>query len=133
MPEQVAYLFQEGPADKFISRGTFIAWMLVPHVFFTLLAFILVRLVLLGSRYRPEENPLTQKILPVMGNMVALPQVILTFALLQIFLYNAYHIQIIPIWVFAIIIMIAGGIVLGVFFLQSIRQAHRERARNPQE
>jgi hypothetical protein len=133
MPEQIAYYFRDGSPEKWFSRGAFLAWLLLPHVFFTLLSFILVRLVLLGSRYWLEDNPLITKILPVMGNMVALPQVILTFALLQILLYNAYHIQIIPIWVFAIIIMILGGIALGVFFIKSIRQARRERVRNPQE
>jgi hypothetical protein len=128
MPEQVAYHFQDSSADKWLSRSALITWIIIPQVFFTLLAFILVRVVLLGARYWPVENTLMKNILPAMGNMVALPQVILTFTLLDIILYNAYHIKLIPVWVFALIIMISSGIVLGVFFIKAIRQARRQRA-----
>jgi hypothetical protein len=89
--------------------------------------------VLLGANYWPVDNTLMRKILPVMGNMVALPQIILTFTLIQVFLYNAYHIKLIPVWVFAFIILISGGIVLGVVFIQAIRQARRQRTNIFQE
>ncbi len=58
-----------------------------------------------------------------MGNMVALPQIILCFAMLDIFSYNSYQIHIMPLWVFALIIMGLGGIILGVFFIRAIQQA----------
>jgi uncharacterized membrane protein len=133
MPEQVAYHFQDGAADRWLSRGSFIIWMVIPQAIFTLLAFIIVRVVLLGANYWPVDNTLMRKILPVMGNMVALPQIILTFTLIQVFLYNAYHIKLIPVWVFAFIILISGGIVLGVVFIQAIRQARRQRTNIFQE
>jgi uncharacterized membrane protein len=133
MPEQVACHFQNGAADNWLSRGSFITWMLVPQVIFTLLAFIIVRVTLLGANYWPVDSILARKILPVMGNMVALPQAILTFTLVQVFLYNAYHIKLIPVWVFALIVLIAGGIVLGAVFVQAIRQARRQRTNSLQE
>ena len=133
LPEQVAYRFQDVSPDKVLSRGAFITWLIIPHLLFTLLAFILVRVVLMSARYWPDEDAPIRKILPVMGNMAALPQVILTFALLQIFLYNAYQIELLPIWVFALIIMIAGGIVLGAVFFQVFRQSRRQRTAKPQE
>lgn len=133
LPTQVAYHFQGDSPDKLLSRGPFIAWLLVPQFFFTLLAFIVVRLVLLSARYWPEDITLMRRILPVMGNMIALPQIILTFAMLDIFLHNAYQIRLIPIWVFATIIMVLGVIILGVFFFQTIRQARRQRIKSHQE
>jgi uncharacterized membrane protein len=133
LPTQVAYHFQGDSPDMWLSRGAFVAWLLIPQFFFTLLAFIVVRLVLLSARYWPAENKLMKKILPVMGNMIALPQIILTFAMLDIFLYNAYQIRLIPIWVFTTIIMILGVIILGVFFFQTIRQARRQRVKTHQE
>jgi hypothetical protein len=133
MPEQVAYHFQNGVEDRWLSRNSFIIWMVVPQAIFTLLAFIIVRVVLLGANYWPVESTITRKILPVMGNLIALPQIIFTFTLIQVFLYNAYHIKLIPVWVFAFIILIAGAIVMGVFFVQSIRQARRQRTNILQE
>ena len=60
-----------------------------------------------------------------MGNMVALPQIILSFAMLDIFSYNAYQTRIMPLWIFALIVMVLGGIVLGVFFFSVIRRVWR--------
>ena len=57
-----------------------------------------------------------------MGNMVALPQIILCFAMLDIFSYNSYQMHIMPLWVFALIIMGLGGIILGIFFIRAIRR-----------
>jgi hypothetical protein len=65
--------------------------------------------------------------------MVALPQIILTFAMLDIFLYNAYDIRLIPVWVFTTIIMALGAIILGIFFYQTIREARRQRGKTHQE
>jgi hypothetical protein len=57
-----------------------------------------------------------------MGNMIALPQVIFFFAMLDIFSYNSYEIRILPLWVIALVIMALGAIVLGMFFIRAIRQ-----------
>ena len=68
-----------------------------------------------------------------MGNIIALPQIILTFAMLDIFLYNAYQIRLIPLWIFTLIIMVLGMVVLGTFFFQTARQSRRQRPKIPQE
>ncbi len=133
MPDRVAYHFQNGSPDRWMERGTFITWLLVPQAVFTLLAFIVVRLVLFSARYWPAENTAMRRILPVMGNMVALPQIILTFAMLDIFLYNAYQIKLIPLWIFALVIMIAGGAVLVVSFIRTGRTTRRQRVKTRQE
>jgi uncharacterized membrane protein len=133
LPNQVAYHFQVDSPDRWLSRGAFVAWLLIPQFLFTLLAFIIVRLVLSSARYWPTENTLMRRLLPVMGNMIALPQLILTFAMLDVFLYNAYQIKFIPIWVFTTIIMVLGVIILGVFFFKIIRQARRQRVKTNQE
>ena len=133
LPAQIAYHFADNSPDKWLSRSAFITWLLIPQVFFTLLAFIVVRVVLLSARYWPTENTPMKRILPVMGNMVALPQIILTFAMLDIFLYNAYQVKLVPVWVFALAIMILGVVVLGVFFFQTIRQTRRQRLKTHQE
>ena len=59
-----------------------------------------------STRAQPE------RILLVMGNMIALPQIILFFAMLDIFSYNSYQIHILP-----------GPTLLREFFIQAVRQA----------
>jgi hypothetical protein len=87
------------------------------------LAFVMSRLV---SRSWPEgarTNPRT--IVAIMGNMAALPQIVFGFAMADIFVYNAYQIHLPSLWIFAVIFMVAGGIIIGVVFAQAIR---RERS-----
>jgi uncharacterized membrane protein len=133
LPVQLAYHFQGNQPDRWLSRGALLAWMLLPQLCFTLLAFIVVRVVMLSARYWPADILSMARILPVMGNMIALPQIILVFTMLDIFLYNAYEIRLIPVWLFALIIMIAGAAILGYLFMKLVRQARRLRANVRQE
>ena len=126
---QIAYHFHGDVPDRWLARGAFIGWMIGPQLLFTLLAFVTVRMVLLGARYLPPEDTLLNKLLPVMGNMLALPQVILFAAMVQFFLYNAYHVTPIPLWILAVIILVGGGIGLAVFFVRTIRQFHRRHGK----
>jgi hypothetical protein len=66
-------------------------------------------------------NTGVEKMLSLMGNMVALPQIILGFAMLDIFSYNSYQIHLMPLWIFALIVMGLGGMALGIFFILAIR------------
>jgi len=133
LPDQVAYHFQDNSPDRWAGRGALVTWLVVPQLFFVILAFIVIRLVLLSARYWPIDNTVIRRIIPVMGNIIALPQIILTFALLDIFLYNAYQIRLIPLWIFTLVILILGVVVLGTFFFQTARQSRRQRAKIPQE
>lgn len=133
LPAEVAYHFQNGVPDKWLGRGAFTAWLVIPQFFFTLLSFIVVRLVLLGARYIPAEGTPLHRLLPVMGNMVTLPQIIFFFAMLDFFLYNAYQIRLISLWVITLIVMVLGGAILGVFFVRTIRQFRRQQIKSLQE
>ena len=125
LPPEVAYHFQNDTPDRWISRTAIIAWLVIPQVFCTLLAFVIVRTAIFTTRYWSAEGTPLKKLLPVMGNMVILPQVILIFAMLDIFLYNAYQIKLMPLWVFALIVLVLGGLVLGILLIQTYRQFRR--------
>jgi len=126
LPGDVAYHFKDGSPDKWVSRGTIVAWMLIPQFFFALMAvFVVWGTTKLSTRFHQIENAVVEKLLSLMGNMVALPQIILSFAMLDIFSYNAYQIHIMPLWVFAVIVMVLGGIILGVFFFLVVRRVWR--------
>ena len=129
LPAELAYHFQsDGLPDRVAGRGVVILWTLLPQFLLTLLAggttWGIARLTARyieseGSYIRPEN------ILRIIGNVIALPQIILGFAMLDIFLYNSYQIKMLPLWVFALIILVLGGIVLSVFFIRAMIQAWR--------
>jgi len=127
LPDEVAYHFSpDGSPDKWLSRGAAIAWAVIPQLFLTLLAGAITwgttRLSrLFGQTESAGIKP--ERVLSLMGNMIALPQIVLCFAMLNIFSYNAYQTQLMSIWVFALIIMVVGGIIIGIFFIQTIRRA----------
>ena len=131
LPEDVAYRFgSEGSPDETVSRGLIVLWALLPQFLLTLFALTIVwGITKLGPTFKQMEgfginlNTVTL----AMGNMVALPQAILFFAMLNIFSYNSYEIRILPLWVIALIIMALGAVILGVFFIRAIRQVRESQ------
>ena len=126
LPAEVANHFQsDGSPDRWLSRSAIILWMFLPQLSLTLLAGAITwGITRLGALFRqPESTRIKpERILLLMGNMIALPQMMLGFAMLDIFSYNSYQIRLMPLWMFALIIMGLGSIVLGVFFIRVIRQ-----------
>jgi len=85
------------------------------------------------TRYYPAEDTPIDKVITVMGNMIALIQIILVFAALDIFVYNIYEIKLMPLWIFALIIMALVALALGIFFIRTIRQYRRLHGKKLQE
>ena len=127
LPTEVAYHFKlDGSPDRWLSREMIILWLLVPQLLLTLVAGAITwGITKLGILSRQPESTWIKPegILSLMGNMIALPQIILCFAMLDIFSYNSYQMHIMPLWVFALITMGLGGIILGIFFIRAIRRA----------
>ena len=124
LPPEVAYRFNpDGSPNSWLSRGITVVLMLVPQFLLSLAAAaITLGAAKLGRLSEQTEGVLIkpEKIILLMGNMVALPQIVLGFVMLDIFSYNVYEMHLIPVWLFVIIIMALGGIVIGVFFIQAI-------------
>jgi len=126
LPDEVAYNFKlTGSPDNWFGREMLIAWMLVPQLILTLLAAIITwGITKLGIPFQQTEGRRIRprRIVSLMGNMVALPQIILCFALGDIFSYNLYGVHIMPLWLFALIIIVLGAIILGIFFISALRR-----------
>ena len=126
LPDEVAYHFRsDGTPDGWLSRGTIILWTILPQFLLALLAAATTwGATRLGAQFKATATTRrgVERIMLLMGNMIALPQLILCFAMLDIFSYNSYQMHVMPIWVFALIVMGLGTIVLGVFFVWAIRQ-----------
>lgn len=126
LPPELAYHFTDGSPDGWMSRGAITAWVLIPQFLLLFIGLVISGGTAILSKRSPEsESPSLKKVLLIMGNMVALPQIIITFAMLDIFLYNAYQVHLIPLWVFALIVIVAGGLILGLFLIQALRQFRR--------
>jgi small-conductance mechanosensitive channel len=128
LPAEVAVHFENGLPDGFLSQQSALVLALLPQILLAVvalaLAFVVSRLV---SRSWPEgtrTNPKT--IVAVMGNMIALPQIIFGFAMADIFVYNAYQIHLPFLWIFAVVIMVAGGVIIGVAFARARRRERSE-------
>jgi len=125
VPVELAYRFNsDGSPDRWLTRGAVILWTLLPQFLLTLLAGAITwGINRLGARYGQFENAWIKpgSILLLMGNMIALPQAILCFAMLRIFIYNSYQIHILSSWVFILIVMGLGSIVLAIFFIRAAR------------
>ncbi|HEY40642.1 MAG TPA: DUF1648 domain-containing protein [Dehalococcoidia bacterium] len=126
LPEEIAYHFGSGgTADEWTGRVAITLWTLLPQFLLTLFAAAIAwGIAKLSSTFRQMEGlgVNMDTIAIAMGNMLALPQAILFFAMLDIFSYNAYEIRILPLWAIALIIMALGAVILGIFFVRSIRQ-----------
>ncbi len=126
LPAELAYRFKsDGSPAGWLNRGTIVLWTLLPQFLLTLLAGAITwGITRVSARFgQPESTWIKPRsILLLMGNIIALPQAILCFAMLYIFNYNSHQIHILPLWVFALIIMGLGGIILGIFFIRAIWQ-----------
>ncbi len=136
LPAEVAYHFKlDGSPDKWLSRETITIWLLAPQLLLTLLAggiaWGVTKLSVLFSRtettgIKPES------IVSLMGNMIALPQVILCFAMLNIFSYNSYQIYV-PMWVLIVIIFGLATIALGTLLVLIISKVRRQAISQPKD
>jgi uncharacterized membrane protein len=127
MPAEVAVHFENGLPDSWLSPQMTLVLALIPQALLALiglaLAWVTTRMMARSWPEGTKTNPGT--IVAIMGNMVALPQIVLGFAMADIFVYNAYQVHLPALWIFALIIMVAGGVIIGVVFTRAIR---RERA-----
>jgi len=127
LPAEVAVRFaSDGSPDKWFSREITLVLALVPQFIITLLAAGMVWGVV-KSRTLSTEGSISwiepRKLLWYMGNMGALLQLVMLYVMVQIFVYNAFQIQIMSVWIFAVIVMAVGGIFVGVFFIQAMRRS----------
>jgi len=133
LPAEAAYHFKlDGTPDKWLSRQMIIVWALLPQLFLTLMAGAITwGVTKLGYLFRQTESTRIkpERILSVMGNLVALPQFIVFFAMLDIFIYNKYQIHLMPMWIFLVIILGLLTIALVIFPVLIISRATRHSRR----
>ena len=125
LPAELAYNFRLDTAtDQFFRREMAAALMFLPQLILALpvaaIVWGITRLDLTPDQGGNHRITLERTML-IIGNMVALPQIIICFALTDIFSYNAYGAHLMPLWIFGVIILGAGTVFLGILFVRAFR------------
>ena len=105
------------------SRGQLALWAIVPQALFTLLAFVIgYGATRIGDLFKEAaaSGIRLESILLVMSNVVIIPQLILTFAMLRIFSYNSFQTNVEFVWWVSLAIILIGIIALSIFFIRAL-------------
>ncbi len=130
IPPQVAYQFaDDGTGEKWLGRGLLITSLLLPQILLTFLAAgIAWTMAKVGRSFVKSgkaKAEVVRDVISLMSNMIVLPQAILFVAMLDIYLYNAYQVHLVPLYLAAIIIMFIGSVIMGYFFLRQIIRSRK--------
>jgi hypothetical protein len=129
LSEDVGWTFQDdGSPDRWTSKGSLVFWVIGLQVFFLLAASGIIKGITgIYNKYTDSDSgPMNPGIMiGIMGNMLVVPQVIIFFAMIDVFSYNSYQTHFLPLWLNALIVLLTGGIILGIFFLRAGLQAWR--------
>ncbi len=123
---QVAYRFSaDGLSTSTASRGMLAAYMLLPHLIFVLLGGGVSGTIIKigGSLGELSQSLNPERLIMLIGNIIVLPQIVFSFIMLDIFSYNINGSHLMPVWLFAVIVMIIGGIVLTLFLVSTYRRS----------
>jgi uncharacterized membrane protein len=130
LPTEVAVHFDlDGNPDNWLGRPITGVVVLAPQLLFVLLAIGVAWVTTwLDKRYgwTKSGGVKMRRMVFFMGNIMALPQLILLFAMLDIFVYNAYQTHILPMWLFLLVVLgltTAALVVLSIFILLRARRA----------
>jgi uncharacterized membrane protein len=120
LPAELASHFElDGTPDGWLNREMTMLWMLLPQLVFVLVAAVIAWGVSrLSARIGQWGNGIIGgKVVFFMGNIIALLQLLVCFAMADIFRYNLSQRHIMPMWVFALIILGLVTIALVMFLV----------------
>jgi uncharacterized membrane protein len=125
---EVAYRFDfDGSPRNLAGRQAVVLVTLLGQLILALMACAIVwgATKLSGSSGQAGGARSTRMLVLVMGNMVAVPQLVIGFVMADIFGYNVYGRHLLPLWAFALAVMLLAGVVLVIFFVKIIRRSMR--------
>jgi len=121
LPAELACHFElDGTPDRWLSREVTMAWMLLPQLVLVLVAWgVAWGVTKLSQRFGQIKGTgvRAEGVVLFMGNIFALPQLLVCFAMVDIFSYNLYQRHIMPMWVFPLVILGLVTIALGIFLV----------------
>jgi uncharacterized membrane protein len=129
LPAEVAVRFDvDGAPEMWLGRGATMLWLLLPQLLLVLVAWgIAWGATRLDTRWGWARGGVARagRMVSFMGNVVALPQLIILFAMLDILSYNSYQTHILPMWIFLIVILGLATLALAVLAVIIVLRARR--------
>jgi len=113
LPDQTAYRFLTGGLPAvWTSRAIVVGVVLVIQLLLTLAGWGIVIAAGRAIKIPQSEEAFIkpENLLNWMGNMMALPQFIVSFVLLDIFSYNVYQVHFMPVWLFVVLVLVIASI-----------------------
>ncbi len=130
LPDEVYYRFDTSgePSGNPISKTSLMMLMVGIQLALFAMAYIATRSVGRVQLFRDNVdnfwfNP--TRLLTLMGNMPVIIQLILAYVLVDAIVYARQADHLMPLWLFAVITLVAGGIVMLVYGLPIIVQAYK--------
>jgi uncharacterized membrane protein len=126
LPARLGYHFNsDGTPDLWLGRTAVITIGLGLQLLFTLVAAGCVLVAgLLGRQASTGYS--VERIVQFMGNVLAFPQLVVTFVMADILSYNAYQTHFMPMWVFLLVAIGLATVGLGVFSGLVLSKMRRE-------
>ncbi len=132
LPESVAYRFgSAGAPTSFLPKAAFTAVMLGAQLLITLAVVGLASGIVAFGRHMLARSALAFNVhgmIWLMTNMLALPQIILAFILLDSSFYALQGSHIMTPWIFSLITVGLGSLVILFVFVQVFKQARESGA-----
>jgi uncharacterized membrane protein len=121
LPAGLACHFEfDGTPDRWLSREVTMVWLLLPQLVFVLVAWgVAWGATRLSRRFGQMKGSgvRAEGVVLFMGNLIALPQLLLCFTMVDIFSYNLYQTHLMPMWAFLLAIVGLVTIALGIFLV----------------
>jgi hypothetical protein len=130
LPAEIHYRFglDGAPSGDPVSKNGFIGLMLAIQIGLTGLAYLSVRAIGRVQLFQDNVhnfwfNP--TKLLTAMGNMPAIIQTVVAYILIDGIFYALNDSHLMPLWLFALITLVLGGIILIIYALPVVLQTYR--------
>ncbi|AKG53733.1 hypothetical protein DGWBC_1078 [Dehalogenimonas sp. WBC-2] len=130
LPEAVYYRFDTGgvPSGNAVTKGTFLIMMVGIQGILLAVAYFATASISRVQTFRDNVgnfwfNP--TRLLTLMGNMPAIIQFIIGYVLIDAIVYALQSDHLMPLWLFAVITLVIGAILILIFGLPIIIQAYK--------
>ncbi len=122
LPEQVAYRFKaDGAVESWMGRTAITAVMLGLQLFIIATVILIIKTIVGFARAIEQTSPgfNPDRFMLLIGNIAALPQLVLAVIMFDIFSFNVLEKHVLSIWLIIIILAISGAVILTAFFIKA--------------
>ena len=122
LPDQVAYRFTaDGVAESWMGKIAITAIMLGLQLFIIATVILIVKTIVGFAKAIEQSSPgfNPDRFMLLIGNIAALPQLVLAVIMFDIFSFNVVEKHVLSIWLIILILAISGAVILTAFFIKA--------------